>query len=266
MRWLKLFLSPTANSACRACRLWLASALVLIIAAGVASSMTPACGPNSPARVLRVDRHAAKKLLLSETKPSYPLLARINYIRGHVQLLVTVDCQGRVTQIHVIRGHPFLAAAALDAIRRWVYRPFETKAGPAVFQTLIDINFSLVGSDLTLPNLPPQPDKFLARGVRPPKLLSHQRIEGANGWVRLRVLVNKKGHVLDSTLLSGNDEELAAARQIVAHWKFRPARWGTLNVPWYADVSVPIHQVQPKPPERDPIPSSPGVTPPDTFH
>jgi TonB family protein len=218
-----------------------------MMGAGFASGATPACGPNFPTQVLRLDRREAKKLLLSGTKPSYPSLARINYIRGRVQLLATVDCQGKVQELHVIRGHPFLAAAALEAIRRWVYKPFETQGRPAAFKTLIDVNFSLVSSNLTLPNLPPQPEKFLARGVSPPELVSDQGIEGANASsVRLRVLVSKKGRVVDSTLLSGNDEELAAARTIVAHWKFRPARWGHLDVPWYTNVSVPVYETRSK--------------------
>jgi TonB family protein len=208
--------------------------------------MTPACGPNSTSQVLELNRREAKKLLLSEIKPSYPALARVNYIGGRVQLLVTVNCHGKVQQIHVVRGHPFLAVAALDAIRRWVYHPFETASGPAGFETLVDVNFSLVGPNFTTPSLPPQPDKFLARWVRPPRVVSGPGTREANGDVRLRVLVSKKGRVVDSTLLSGPEAELAVARKTIARWKFRPARWGTLNVPWYMEINVPVRGGQRK--------------------
>ncbi|HTV56127.1 MAG TPA: TonB family protein [Terriglobia bacterium] len=254
-------MSPTTSGASRACRRWIVPALISLLGTGAAYGITPACGPNFPTQLVRLDRHAAKKLLLRETKPSYPSLAKLNYIRGRVQLVATVDCQGRVTDIHVIRGHPFLAAAALKAIHRWIYRPFETGAGPAAFQTLITVNFSLIGQNFKVQNLPPEADKFLARGVSPPRLVSDQLTKIASGNnVRLRVLVSNKGHVVDSTLLSGSDEELAAARRIVARWKFHPAQWGHLDVPWYTEVSVPVQQVRRKQMESDTHHSS-GVTP-----
>jgi TonB family protein len=260
MRWLKSFLSPNSG-ACQICRLWVIVAIVAMIGGGVTPGFAAACGPNSPGRVLRLGRRAARRLLLSATEPTYPSLAKINYIGGRVQLRATVDCQGRVKEIHVIRGQAFLAAAALSAIRRWVYRPFETQAGPAAFQTNIEVNFTLISPNLRILTLPPQPDKFLARGVRPPQLVSDPRVGGATGQVRLRVLVNKMGHVVDSSLLSGSDEELAEARGIVARWKFRPARWAHLDVPWYADINVPVRKAQSKLPESKLTPPS-GVTPP----
>ncbi|MGH9326284.1 MAG: TonB family protein [Terriglobia bacterium] len=181
----------------------------------------------------------AHRLLLNEVRPKYPPLAQINYIHGHVRLLVTVACDGRVKSIHVLRGHPFLALAALKAIRRWVYRPFMTRSGPAEFQTMVDVNFSLVSPNLE--NFPPQPDKFVARAVQPPRVRHKAARPAAAGAVaRLRVLVDKKGHVVDSTLLSGTPAEFTAAKKVVARWNFQPARWGNLSVPWYADVNVPV--------------------------
>jgi TonB family protein len=235
----------------------------LLLGTGIASGITRACGPGFPTRVVRLDRHTAKKLLLKGTKPSYPFLAKINYIRGRVQLVATVDCQGKVKEIHVIRGHPFLAAAALKAIHRWIYRPFETEAGPAAFQTLITVNFSLIPRNSTLQNLPPEADKFLARGVSPPRLVTEQEVTGTSGNnVRLRVLVSNTGSVVDSTPLSGEHEELAAAQKIVSRWKFQPARWGHLDVPWYTDVTVPVQNTKQTQIDTNAHSSPFGITPP----
>ena len=242
MRWLKSFLSPTISSGWRECRSGVVIVLALAIGSVAARAVTPTCGPNSTSQVLRLSRRAAKKLLLNATRPSYPALARINYIGGRVQLLVTIGCRGKVEEIHVVHGHPFLAVAALDAIRRWVYHPFETLTGPAAFQTVVNVNFSLIDRDFTMPSLPPQPEKFLARWVHPPMIVSSPSNPGANSRVRLRVLVTKRGRVVDSTLLSGTESQFAAARKAVARWKLRPARWGNLNVPWYMEVDVPVHE------------------------
>jgi TonB family protein len=277
MPWRKSFLSPTAKSAphprgtqilygmpvpaalspgCdsakkrgqparadRRSRGWVAAILAVMLMSSTATllpAVTSACQGSPGDQIFQVNRREAKKLLLSTTQPSYPPLARINYIGGRVRLLITVDCQGRVQAIHVLRGHPFLAIAALDAIHRWVYRPFQTKTGPASFQTLVDVNFSLVGPDTTgLTKFPPQPEKFLDRSVVPPQLLRPPGRTESNATARLRVLVSRKGRVVDVTPLSGSKAQLATARKEVMHWRFRPARWGNMNVPWYLEVDVP---------------------------
>jgi hypothetical protein len=56
----------------------------------------------------------------------------------------------------------------------------------------------------------------------------------------LRLLVSPEGGILDSQVLQGRARYVAEARQLVAHWKFRPARWGALSVPWYLEVEVPV--------------------------
>ncbi|MGH9357843.1 MAG: hypothetical protein ACRD1O_01550 [Terriglobia bacterium] len=45
------------------------------------------------------------------------------------------------------------------------------------------------------------------------------------------VLVSGKGRVVDSTPLSGTAGESGEAEKIVSLWKFKPARWGNLDVP-----------------------------------
>jgi TonB family protein len=212
--------------------------LAVAFCSATAFGITQGCTNGPSTQVLQLDRRTATHLLLSEIRPSYPPLARINYIRGHVRLLVTVNCQGKVQQIHVVRGHPFLAVAALQAIHRWVYRPFLTKSGPTAFQTTIDVDFSLLSRNIE--HLPPQPEKFLEHRVQPPQILSKPTPKPARTVVRMRVLVNDKGRVVDSTLLSGTPAEFETAKRTVKLWKFKPAKWGNINVPWYSDVEVPL--------------------------
>jgi TonB family protein len=215
-----------------------ATALAVAVFATTAFGIMQGCTSGSSPQALQLDRRTATRLLLNEIRPSYPPLARINYIRGHVRLLVTVNCQGKVQRIHVVRGHPFLAVAALQAIRRWVYRPFLTQSGPAPFQTTIDVDFSLLSRNIQ--HLPPQPEKFLEKRVEPPRILSRPASKRAKIVVLMRVLVNDKGHVVDSTQLSGTPAEFEAAEREVRLWKFKPAKWGNINVPWYSNVAVPL--------------------------
>lgn len=181
---------------------------------------------------------------MSQARPAYPPLARINFIRGNVSLLLTVNCAGKVQQAHVVQGHPFLAIAALQAIRKWIYHPFITPSGPAAFQTTVKVDFSLLGMGET--RFPPQPEKFLARGVKPPQPpKAVKKPEKSEAVVQMRVLVNDKGRVVDASPLSGTPAQFEQARRTVAQWKFKAARWGNLTVPWYVDLEVPVKNAPP---------------------
>jgi TonB family protein len=44
-------------------------------------------------------------------------------LRGIVQLQVVVRADGTVKEVHVVGGHPMLAAAAEQAVMKWRYQP-----------------------------------------------------------------------------------------------------------------------------------------------
>jgi TonB family protein len=51
--------------------------------------------------------------------PVYPDLARRMNITGVVKIQITVAANGSVKNAKLVGGHPVLANAALDAIKRW---------------------------------------------------------------------------------------------------------------------------------------------------
>lgn len=185
-----------------------------------------------------VGRKEASRLAWDQVAPEYPALARVNYIQGHVRVELLVSRDGRVVHAHVVRGHPFLAASALKAIRKWLYHPLVTKTGPAPFVTTVEMNFALRARTNQL--LPPRAERDLDRQVKPPAVLTHPIDASSTSLVRLRLLLNDKGQVIDSQPLDGVAEDFGAAERIVQHWTFDPAHWGSLPVPWYLDVEVPV--------------------------
>jgi hypothetical protein len=158
-------------------------------------------------------------------------------------MVVTVTRSGKVSFAHVLQGHPFLAASALEAIHKWVYQPLVTASGPAEFQTVVDVNFNL--RNIKADRLPPDADQDLTRQVRPPEAVETPLGATSADCVRMRVLVNDLGHAIDATPLTGRPSLFPAARQRIEGWEFRPARWGNFKVPWYLDVTVPIDGVEP---------------------
>lgn len=51
-------------------------------------------------------------------------MARIAHISGDVVLGITIGRNGEVTNIVVQGGHPILLASAIDAVKKWKYRPY----------------------------------------------------------------------------------------------------------------------------------------------
>ena len=218
-------------------------ALGLLVAIGSTSTPVAAQSEVAAEGPVELNRKMASQLLVSQVTPEYPSIARVNYIRGQVRMLITVGRSGRVSFAHVVHGHAFLAASALKAIRQWVYRPLVTASGPAELQTMVDVNFTL--RSIKVDRLPPDPVQDLIWQVRPPEALEGSPGAASANCVRLRVLVNDGGHAIDATPLAGPPALFRAARERIEGWKFRPARWGNFKVPWYVDVSVPMDGLQP---------------------
>ena len=59
----------------------------------------------------------------SKVQPVYPALARKMNITGSVKVEVVVAPTGTVKEARVVGGHPVLANAALDAVRKWRFEP-----------------------------------------------------------------------------------------------------------------------------------------------
>jgi len=210
-----------------------------VLAQGVLGPI-PARGQASadPQNLEIVPAKKAHKLILKQHTPDYPAIAKINYIQGRVRVQAIVDSGGEVAEAHVVKGHPFLAVAALRAIRDWLFKPARSRAGPEKFQTFVDVNFALHTRKVI--QLPDKPEMDLKRQVHPPELLDKLPNTDSADIVRMRILVSSEGRVLDSLPLLPSANHLREARRIIANWTFRPARWGAMAVPWYLEVDVPV--------------------------
>ena len=59
----------------------------------------------------------------TRVQPVYPDLARKMNITGSVKLEVVVAPNGTVKEAKIVGGHPVLAGAALDAVKKWRFEP-----------------------------------------------------------------------------------------------------------------------------------------------
>ena len=101
----------------------------------------PARKPPSTPQPVGGDVQRAK--LVMQPLPIYPQLARQARISGVVKLIGIIGKDGTIQQLRVISGHPLLVGAALDAVRRWTYRPTLLNGQPVDVIAPIDVNFTL---------------------------------------------------------------------------------------------------------------------------
>jgi TonB family protein len=187
-----------------------------------------------------LDAKKATGLLLNQTPPEYPALAKVNYIQGRVRVRLVVSAVGSVVEAHVLSGNPLLAAAVLDRVRMWRYRPYVAQGGSTSFETGVDVNFTLRIKKMDL--APTQAESDFRRQVKPPEVLARpEEAASTDPSVRLRLLVNAEGKVIDSAIVRGVPSLVEGARKAIERWSFRPARWGALSVPWYLEVDVPVY-------------------------
>ena len=97
---------------------------VLLAVMAVAVGMGVAGGQEAQSEVLRRAR--------SKVQPVYPELARKMNLTGTVKVEVVVSPNGSVKEAKVVGGHPVLANAALDAVRKWRFEPAASESSGVV--------------------------------------------------------------------------------------------------------------------------------------
>jgi TonB family protein len=214
--------------------------LLAFLLAALGAQMAAKAPP--PEQIEELDSAAAAKLLIHVVKPAYPGIARVNFIRGIVKLKVKVTSRGRVSEAHVLEGEPILAVAALGAVRKWLYRPLVSEQGAVPFSTYVIVKFNLHPHSYR-GQFPKDADDFLESQVHPPEVLSSPQQDQSDAGIHVKVLVSSKGEVVDATSSEAGEPEIGLLRKSLRSWKFRPARWGAMTVPWYITVRVPLPYV-----------------------
>ena len=97
-----------------------------------AAESADAARPDPPVAVepVRVGGNVPPPRKTWNVTPEYPRLARLRRIQGIVILEVTVDRQGEVSSVSVLRSAEGLDDAAVEAVRQWRYEPTMVNGRP----------------------------------------------------------------------------------------------------------------------------------------
>jgi len=104
--------------------LWKAGVLWAVMAIAVGGGIGRLQGQEGQGEIVR----RAK----SKVQPVYPALARKMNLTGTVRVAVLVAANGTVKEAKVVGGHPVLATAALDAVRKWRFEPASVETSGVV--------------------------------------------------------------------------------------------------------------------------------------
>jgi protein TonB len=102
--------------------------------------------PLSTPRRLVISGGVSQGYLLQQVRPVYPPLAIAAHAQGAVVLTAVISRTGEIENLRVVSGHPLLVWAAVNAVKRWHYRPYLLNGDPVEVETQITVNFSLGGS------------------------------------------------------------------------------------------------------------------------
>ena len=101
-------------------------------------------GTSSPGREpIRVGGGVTTPELVHRVEPAYPPDAVADRIEGTVVVEATVDEQGHVEAVRVLRSIGPLDQAAIDAVMRWRYSPLRVNDQPARFILTVNVTFRL---------------------------------------------------------------------------------------------------------------------------
>lgn len=81
--------------------------------------------------------------LIKKVNPDYPAIALASHVSGKVEIEASTDIYGRVKEARVLRGHALLNAAALEAVREWIYEPYFVNGIPRPVRFSVTVTFSL---------------------------------------------------------------------------------------------------------------------------
>jgi TonB family protein len=118
------------------------SARPLLKACVVLSLVAPLIAQVTPGRV-RVSERVSQALIVKKVTPAYPQPARKELIQGKVVLTAEINVDGDVEQVVLVSGHPWLAPAAVDAVKQWKYKPYLLNGRPVPIESQVSVSFVL---------------------------------------------------------------------------------------------------------------------------
>jgi len=98
--------------------------------------------PTSPQAPERVSESVAQGRAVTRVKPVYPPSAKKMNAAGTVEVQITISEEGLVFEATAISGHFALRSAAVEAARKWVFKPAIFNGAPVKVKSVLTFVFA----------------------------------------------------------------------------------------------------------------------------
>jgi protein TonB len=96
-------------------------------------------GTGAAVAAERIPASTALASVVTRVTPEIPALAKQLKLSGVVEMDVTIDEEGAVESVSVLRGNPILSKAAESTIKKWKFRPI--KQGDKTIKAIATFSF-----------------------------------------------------------------------------------------------------------------------------
>ena len=90
----------------------------------------------------KITQAEAMSAAVTKVQPEFPALARQLKISGAVELDVVIGESGSVESVTPISGNPVLTRPAVDAMKKWKFKPFQKDGAAVRAQAEMKITFA----------------------------------------------------------------------------------------------------------------------------
>jgi TonB family protein len=91
---------------------------------------------------LKIPEAQAKHSAINKPVPAMPAMARSMKIGGHVEVEVSIDTSGSVTDVKPVQGPPVLSMSVVQTVKTWKFTPFTDESGaPSTAVTALSFDF-----------------------------------------------------------------------------------------------------------------------------
>lgn len=121
----------------------LACLIVLLTIGLLAARYANAGQSGSEAPAVHVGGNVKPPLKVKDAKPVYPEIARQSRTQGVVILEITIGTDGKVKAVKALKSITLLEAAAVDAAKKWEFKPTIIDGKPTAVIMPVAVNFTL---------------------------------------------------------------------------------------------------------------------------
>ncbi len=238
-------------------------ALIILLVAcfpacGQTAEQQPTPSPTPAATALPASPGDSTGLMvISAPKPRYPMEARDKGVQGEVWIHLLISETGDVESADIISGQPDLARAALEAMKKWKFKPFIRNGKPVKVNTKLPFDFAFQNR-VTDAKAPPDPSpesspessatpnsagapgdgsganlprkirvsQGVAEGLKAhdvtPAYPYEARVKHIQGEVLLQATIGTDGRIHDLKVIQGQPILAEAAKGAVEQWRYRP--------------------------------------------